>query len=65
MFGVSLERQLELHPNLKMLVVKDSYSGSLLKGAVAGMSKRDNVEKLTVKCSGTVGIGLACITLCR
>ena len=40
---------MQAHPSLKALVVEGYYSLPLVKGAVAGMSKRGNVEKLIVK----------------
>ena len=52
---------MQIHPNLKMLVVKGNCSVSLVKGVVAGMSKRCNVEKLILKCSGSYFHSLAFI----
>ena len=43
---------MQAHPSLKALAVKGYCSEPLVKGAVAGMSKRGNVEKLTVKPPG-------------
>ena len=43
---------MQAHPSLKALAVKGDCSGPLVKGAVAGMSKRGNVEKLIVEPSG-------------
>ena len=40
---------MQAHPSLKALVVERNCSLPLVKGAVAGMSKRGNVEKLIVK----------------
>ena len=42
---------MQAHPSLKALVV-EVCSLSLVKGAVAGMSKRGKVEKLIVKHGG-------------
>ncbi len=41
---------MQAHPSLKALVVERDLP--LVKGAVAGMSKRGNVEKLIVKHEG-------------
>ena len=43
---------MQAHPSLKALAVKGYFSDPLVKGAVAGMSKRGNVEKLIVKHAG-------------
>ena len=43
---------MQVHPSLKVLAVKGNCSLPLVKGAVAGVSKRGNVEKLIVKRSG-------------
>ena len=43
---------MQAHPSLKALVVERDCSLPLVKGAVAGMSKRNNVEKLIVKHGG-------------
>ena len=40
---------MQAHPSLKALAVKGKCSEPLVKGAVAGMSKRGNVEKLIVQ----------------
>ena len=43
---------MQAHPSLKALAVKGHCSEPLVKGAVAGMSKRGNVEKLIVQRRG-------------
>ena len=43
---------MQAHPSLKALAVEGDCSLPLVKGAVAGMSKRGNVEKLIVKRGG-------------
>ena len=43
---------MQAHPSLKALAVKGKCSEPLVKGAVAGMSKRGNVEKLILKRPG-------------
>ena len=44
---------MQAHPSLKALTVTvEECSLSLVKGAVSGMSKRANVEKLIVKRGG-------------
>ena len=43
---------MQAHPSLKALTVEEECSLPLVKGAVAGMSKRGNVEKLIVKHEG-------------
>ena len=43
---------MQAHPSLKALAVTVYCSLPLVKGAVAGMSKRGNVEKLIVKHQG-------------
>ena len=43
---------MQAHPSLKALAVKGDCSLPLVKKAVAGMSKRGNVEKLIVKHGG-------------
>ena len=43
---------MQAHPSLKALVVEGDCRLPLVKGAVAGMSKRGNVEKLIVKHGG-------------
>jgi len=42
----------QAHPSLKALAVEGDCSLPVVKGAVAGMSKRGNVEKLIVKREG-------------
>ena len=51
-FELSLDKQVQAHPSLKALAVKGECSEPLVKGAVAGISKRGNVEKLIMKPSG-------------
>ena len=43
---------MQAHPSLKALAIEGECNEPLVKGAVAGMSKRGNVEKLIVKPSG-------------
>ena len=43
---------MQAHPSLKALAVKGKHSDKHVMGAVAGMSKRGNVEKLIVKPPG-------------
>ncbi len=43
---------MQAHPSLKALAVEGDCSLPVVKGAVAGMSKRGNVEKLIVKREG-------------
>ena len=47
-FEVNLTKRVQNHPSLKALTIKGYCSTPLVKGAVAGMSKRDSVEKLVV-----------------
>ena len=49
-FEVNLTKRVQDHPSLKALTIKGYYrSMPLVKGAVAGMSKRGSVEKLVVR----------------
>ena len=47
-FELNLTKQVQDHPSLKALTIKEECSMLLFKGAVAGMSKRGSVEKLVV-----------------
>ena len=47
-FEVNLTKRVQDHPSLKALTIRDECSMPLVKGAVAGMSKRGSVEKLVV-----------------
>ena len=48
-FELNLTKRVQDHPSLKALTIRGDYrSMPLVKGAVAGMSKRGSVEKLAV-----------------
>ena len=47
-FKVNLTKRVQDHPSLKALTIGGYCSMPLVKGAVAGMSKRGSVEKLVV-----------------
>ena len=47
-FELNVTKRVQDHPSLKALAIKGKCSMLLVKGAVAGMSKRGNVEKLVV-----------------
>ena len=53
---------MQAHPSLKALAVKEGCSLPFVKGAVARMSKRGNVEKLIVKYRGA---GREPLLVCR
>ena len=51
-FEVNLTKRVQDHPSLKASTIIGVCSIPLVKGAVAGMSKRGSAEKLVVRCYG-------------